>query len=180
MIIAWGGVTKSCGVLALIFRSEDQKVFRRELLGFILALTSVFRRGTRLYSLLGRGDRPRNTLQWHRACYFFKDAQSSLGDHISRLGGTSSDLRGHRPKCFVVPCLACSNCSKNVRNTIQILLKRLLFSFLRKVARIALRLGLCSQTSITHCADLFPRTHFFRQTNFKIFNRLQRFLINNM
>ena len=36
--------------------------------------------------------RSREALQWHRASYFVLGAQSSLGGHLSRLGGTSSDL----------------------------------------------------------------------------------------
>ena len=82
-------------VFAYNFMGKDQK---KAILGFVLAFTSVFCPGTILYSRLRGGDtssicgghRPRNALQWHRACYF-------LLEHNLRMGAKSV-IAGNGPE----------------------------------------------------------------------------------
>ena len=89
-----------------ILRCESQflptnsgvKTKKKAILCFILAFTSVFHPGTRLYSRLRGvgtsssfpGHKPQNALQWHQACYF-------LVQHNPRFWSTISDL-GARPQ----------------------------------------------------------------------------------
>ena len=109
--IAWQGVTGRYGILWCgswsLPTNPGVKTERKAVLNFVLAFTSVFHPGTRLYSRLGGGGasnifgghRPRNALQWHRPCNFLLEHNPHLGGTSSDLGGTICDLGVTAPKC---------------------------------------------------------------------------------
>ena len=83
-----------------------KKGLRREILGFVLAFTCVYRSGTSSVLTLGVDAQ---TVFWGAQApkctpvapglQLVWGTQSSLGGRISRWGGTSSDLGEQAPKC---------------------------------------------------------------------------------
>ena len=101
-------LTVRISLLAHKFRGEEKekKRLQREILGLVFAYTHVFHPGRKLYLRLGGAEVPKMHSSGTCSVTFFRGtilawgAHFSLGEHTSRLGGTSSDLGVHGPEMY--------------------------------------------------------------------------------
>ena len=113
-ILAWGGTLLPSGarrnlmvrisLLAQKFRDEDQKSKKRSSarnLGLSSGVHSCFSSWNKILLTLG-GHRPRNALQWHRACYFFSGHNPCMGGTLFAWGSQAVILGVTTPKCLPV------------------------------------------------------------------------------